>query len=382
MLLFCIFVCKIFGTIVHKLTNVLVPVSGSSRSPPIDLDSSSDTSFDLSNSFEQAIRSQRAMNKPLSTSLSDRPESESHNASAMCRMLNGLELVGGNTFSEENVSPFKLVGLTRPSTIVEESMSTSRSFCTAFAPTQAATSFATACSDKDSTGSFNFTRDSLQKTGLAAAVDQCFDDDSLNRGSADSSESVPTAGVDPTSNDFAQDDTLEDVEYDHNGSRYILRPTRKLGRFSSTSISVDSSPDEVILIHDDDSDGPAESSYQTARTHAKTDASEDDISVGKIDFQAAEGAEDLFKRNPNLSFYNDDSDEHLSVSMNTDGNRSHLRVDRSNVISLVDSDSESDSSHTNLHGSHAAVENDSNIGLSRFIFSFSVWFMFFLCVHS
>lgn len=388
MLLFCLFCCKLLRTIVHGLINASPSLSRSISSPPVDLDTSSDTSFDLSNSFEQAIQAQRtksAMNQSSAASSSSssgrqRPtETESHDASAMCRMLNGLELA--NAFTEERVSPCKFVGLTRPSTIAEESLSNLTAFAGSSSRADgAATSYATAISDKDSTGSLNFTRDSLHQTNRSG-VYHPFDEDSLNHlDNADepvfSRTHRESAVGEPTLNECGPDDTLEDVEYDHNGSKYILRPMRKTKRFSSvpidsspdnvitvedddsedprethkskrisssSSVPIDMSPENVITVHDDDSDDPTESSYQTARTHVKTEAS---------GASHAGGADDLFKsHHPNRSFYSDESDEHLSVSMHA-GNQSAIGqqsrpADCSNIISLIDSDSESDESYAN-----------------------------------
>lgn len=362
MMLFCLLCCKLLHTIVHGFLNAPPFVSRTISSPPVDLDTSSDTSFDLSNSFEQAIQSRRAIAAmPIIPSPSRQEDedsaSESHDASGMCRMLNGLELASGTAFTEKTYSPCKMVGLTRPSTVVEESLRTSRSFCTAFESNDARSEakFATDGSPEASTNSLNFTRDSLQPVGVAA-TSQHFEDDSLNENKATTANSDDDLGtLEPTSTDFVHDDTLEDVEYDRNGSKYILRPTRRVEQFAKP-ISVDSSPEEVILVHDDDSDDPAESSYQTARTHAKTEAS--DASYEKTIHQPT-GSEDLFTSNANRSFYSDDeSDKHLSVSMNgrnqSISRKSHV-ADRSNVISLIDSDSDEDcSADRNMAGRTSA----------------------------
>lgn len=338
MLLLCLFCCKMLRTVVSVIINNTLPsLSEPHSSPPVDLDSSSDTSFDLSKSFEQAIQTQRiksAMQKPSSsTSIPDMSDSDSQDASSMCRMLNNLELVTGHTFAQEKSSPCKMVGLTRPSTVVEEtSMSTSRSFCTAMAATQAGSS----ASGRNSTGSFDYTRDSLQHQESLGSANQHFEEDSLNQDHVEASTSRRDthhieSAVRPeesSANRFNPDDTLEDVEYDRNGSKYILRPTQKLRRYASSSVEIDSSPENVIQLDDDDSDEPEDTSYETARTHVKTEASE--YSFAKI------------QTNANQS--NIDADEHLSVSMNT-ANRSESRIaDESHVISLIDSDdSESES---------------------------------------
>lgn len=332
MLLLCLLGC----TVLRKIANGFVNASPYSySSPPVDLDSSSDTSFDLSASFEQEIRSRRANTNPAKQSTHNMAASNSRvdnvpdADSTINRMFTGLDLEAVNNKSTEEsllmdvpepslferLSPCKRVGLTRPSTVAEESLlSVSRSFRTVALASEMAgeTSFGTANSAKEYSG--NFTRDSLFPWSLSSNSDR-FDQDSLN---IDKSEEKQYVG-DCVANDCTADDTLEDVEYDHNDSKYVLKPIRKLERLES-AITVDSSPENVIQLNDDDSD--PESSYQTAWTHART---ETEASSSQID-----RSEQQHRDNSSL-----ESARNRSRSV-ADG------INDSNVISLLDSDSDVD----------------------------------------
>lgn len=171
------------------------------------------------------------------------------------------------------MSPMKMVGLMRPSTIFEEatrynvsgtsSLASSQSFKTA--NEKAETSFATAteqnCDLRQSTGSNEFTRDSL--CPMTSVENEDIDHDSLN-------DSVILINDDDAVNtEITLNETLEVVEYvqDEN-SKYILKPARKSdvnNQNEDISSPILDKSIEVIEI-----DSSPDSSYITALTNIKT----------------------------------------------------------------------------------------------------------------